>query len=294
MAAFPRLTVFWKDNSGQGGTETLYGGTAVTDLPTAQENARVYLGIRSKLIQRGVTITYARVSFDDVTGDSLLVTVPAELPFGGYNTDFPTTGDRATADLSYNTLLVRMMSGSLYRKNFYMSGLPDSITNLESPQIITVDNSLTAGVAVAWKRAYDRYVDELTSGRWGIKALSKDPSIAPVKNVSSFAGASSAVSCAAHGFAINDKVRISGCKSNNTNPGKLNGVWYVASVPSADTFTIRGWDETLLFNMTNVGKARKQVFSIQNIDNVIQRKLTDHKRGGFFGQSRGRARNRRS
>lgn len=294
MAAFPRLTVFWKDVNGQGGSETLYGGTAVTDLPTAQSNAQIYLALRSKLMQRGIEITYARVSFDDVTGDSLLVEIPTQLPFGGYNADFGDGGPSAYADMSYNTLLVRMLSGSLYRKNFYMSGLPDAITSLIAPQIRPVDDVTTGAVAVPWARAFNRYVEELTSGRWGIKALSKDPTIAPVKVVSTFTSGSSLVACPGHGFAINDKIRISGCKTDSDPAGKLNGVWYVASVPNADTFTIRGWDQTQLFNMVNVGKARKQVFSIQNIDDIVKRKLTSHKRGSFFGASRGRARNRKS
>jgi hypothetical protein len=289
--AFPRLTTFWKDLSGQGGSETMYCGTAVTDLVTAQSNAAIYLSFRSKLIQRGLQITYARVSMDDVTGDSLLVEVPQPFSGGYYNIDLK--GDTGVSDLSYSTLLIRMMSGSLYRKNFYMSGIPDSITEMIAPQILTVDTFTSNGAAVAWNKAYTNYAQELVSGRWGIKSLSKDPTTAPVKVVTSFNGLASLVACANHGFAINDTIRISGCKASNANPGPLNGVWTVATVPDANDFTIKGWDETLLFNIKNKGTARKQVFSIQNITDVLQRKMTEHKRGIPFGLSRGRARNRK-
>lgn len=279
--AFPRLTVFWKDYKGQGGTETIYCSSTVADLTTAQTNAFAYLKLRANLVQIGFHFIYARVSMDDVAGDRLLVDLPAENALYGYNPDFPpSTGFE---DFSYNTYLINMSSGSLYRKNFYMSGIPDALSDV-SYQFMLGGGPL----GVAWQRAYIRWQDELVSGRWAIKSLSKDPTISPIKPVSGFISATGSVSSLAHGLAPLDTIRISKCHFSALTNANINGTWKVASVTDANSFILQGWDNTKSFFLTNVGQLRKQVYVLQTINNVLARGFTEHKRGRPFGLLSGR------
>ena len=279
--AFPRLTVFWKDYKGQGGTETLYCASTVADLTTAQTNAFAYLRLRANLAQIGFTFVYARVSMDDVAGDRLLVDLPVQNPLYGYNPDFPpSTGFE---DFSYNTYLINMASGSLYRKNFYMSGIPDALSDVSSQFMLT-----GTALGVAWARAFVRWQAEIVSGRWAIKSLSKDPAISPIKPVSGFVSATGSVNSVAHGLAPLDTIRISKCHFAPLTTANINGTWKVATVTDANFFTLQGWDNTKSFFLTNVGQLRKQEYRLQTITDVIPRGFTEHKRGRPFGLLSGR------
>jgi hypothetical protein len=269
----------------------LYCSTSVSDLTTAQVNANNYMEIRAQLCGQGFQLQNSRVSMDDVSGDSLLAEPPIFPASRVYNQDFVLSPGQA--DVSWNTLLVRMASGSLYRKSMYLSGIPDSVTMAGNIPVRESDTLYTASNVTAFNKAYRAWQLEIIGGNWAIKSISKDPTTAPVKAVTSFNGLASLVNCPGHGFAINDSIRISGCKTITAGAGKLNGIWSVASVPTSDTFTIKGWDETLLFNMNNTGKAQKRVYVLNNINSTNTVRLANHKRGGRSGLPLGRARTKK-
>ena len=284
--AFPRATFFFKDPNSQGWSETYYGASAIADLTQFRDNAEKLAKLRVKCILRGPQLHYARVSMDDVVGDSFLLDVPTPYQDGSYNKDLSGSGTGEGSDLSYSTLLLRMSSGSMYRKNLYMSGNPDAGQSLNVPQI---------NYEAAWTKAYNQFKLELISGRWAIKSLAKTDDLAPLKSVTKFqlVLGQGNVTSNSHGFVGGDKVRIYQCKTDTVSNRSINGIWTISNVPDANTFSLLGWGVTDTYSIINVGKVRKQVHTLATIDSVIQRKLTSHKRGIPFGVSRGRSRNRK-
>jgi hypothetical protein len=281
MALFPRLTMWFNDNYNSGWSETYYGASA-TDLTTFATQANILALRRAACLKFGPTMVNARVSFDDTSGDSLLLPLPRKDDNGLYNPALGGSGEDA-ADFSFVTLLIRMEAGSLYRKSLYMAGVPDQQNNETYGQGL----EFTA----AWLDAYQQFETELESGRWAIKALSKDISVSPIKTVSAFTNQPNVgtLTCVAHGFVAGDKVRVFGGKFQSGVTGvKPNGIWYVGSVIDADNFTLMGWSSTNTGSYIQPGKVRKQVYISAPITAAIIRRVVNHKRGKPYGSPVGR------
>ena len=186
MSDFSRATFFITDNRFCW-TETYYCtiNSALKDVMSEAVSLAVkrvqLLASRNGDITQGPSLDYIRVSFDDTWRDSLINTKCKR--DGGavqYNRGLlsqylgaPNKGGAAyitslglSPEMPYSTILLRLQSGTLYRRSLYLSG---------SPQEVTIDPpGPQPNLVLAFQDALLNFEQELANGKWGIKVMSRE------------------------------------------------------------------------------------------------------------------------
>jgi len=167
MAAIPadaqyvQATWFFKGvglATGAGWSETLCCPANVTATATALTRAKALAPLRAKLLGDKYQLDYIRVSKMGVWRDSLIDTTV--YTGGNVGNKMQTIPE---GDFAYSVVLVRMESGDLNRRSFYLSGAPDSIQVIDK----VVDDPNWLGNFDTWKQK--------VIAQWGFLGLKRDP-----------------------------------------------------------------------------------------------------------------------
>lgn len=285
MATYPKATFFFQDDA-YGWSETFYT-IPFTTLANLIAQAVVLASLRVKMLASGPFNTAIRCSVEGDYRRSQTVPGVAPIRLPGlrpvYDKNYGGAG--LDSDLPYSVTLLKMAGGERYRRVMYLSGVADS------EQLDPVGN-----YGAEFMKLYGVWVKELTSGRWGFKAVNTDPGTNPLKTITNVSNASPfMITCPGHGFATGSSVRISGVKllttdvnGVNTTP-RINGVWGVAN-NTADTFTLIGSTGTATYIAGGTAQQRTPV--VTPITAVNIERETRRARGLPFGHPVGRRRSR--
>jgi hypothetical protein len=286
MAHFLRMTVEIENlNESYGWSETLWFMVAIADYTTAVPLVQDYMAVRAQCLASNVIITLARLSFDDVLRDSVLVAPP--IPSVGlnnskyYNANFDGVLP-CPVDVSLN---VRLEAGPLYRGPLFLGGAPSNDMTLAAA---------SEPFSAAFQTAYDRLGRYLAAAT-NFMALAVLPKAAngtlfPVTNVV-LAGIT--VTCTCNTVAANISngsiVRVNGviCKPG----GRFSVSGVAVSNVTPTTFDILPYTRAA-FTYAGGGQVQVLVRTPFQITNYINRGVTHRKRGRPFGLRRGRARTR--
>jgi uncharacterized protein with HEPN domain len=270
MAVNGKITYIFNAQK-NGWTETWYN--TAENLGQIMVNAVAVAVARANLLGLGSQIEAIRVSDDNIVNDSI-VDFTAFGPTDG-------TVKLQPRDSPWNALLCRANSGTLYRRQLWLRGIPDAW--------ITVDPiTLTYTLSPTFLRLFNTFTGVLTKNNFQIKALAKEAVLAPVRIITQVAQDVSQVfriTAPAHGFANTNEVRIYGVKGQNVT--QVNGVWHVYDV-TADTFLVPepvGIGQLLY---KGGGKVKKRVYSYYNINSLTYLRVSKHNTGRAFFVTRGR------
>lgn len=264
-------TTFFFTNLRSGWSETFYSATA-TSLQTALDNSIVLADKRIGCISGPAALNYIRVSDDEVLRDSL-ISIPSDR--GRYNKDLVDP-----ADAPFSAVLVRLQSGPLYRRPWYLRGMPDNV--------ITGGGEYTP--SAQWRGLLNALTIELISGRWALKAVNKVPppslTTAAIPLIP-FPGQWSFTFPGAVPFTPGSRARVSGARVTKA----LNGVWRVVSSAGnlltlfrADAPASGTWEPTIAVKQLN--------YQLFPIDQAVVRGGTHRIQGRPFDLHRGRAKAR--
>lgn len=230
----PRLTFFIKTPS-RTISESHWYSIANADLATVSAAGNALAGKRAACLAGGAEMIAMRVSLEKVYKDSLVST----LTLGFTDTGF------APENMGNDALVISCQSGTLYRKVFFLGGIPDDVvangTLVPSPPAPS-----TSG---AWGKNFRGYLNWLQGGggpgqAWGFLALQKGDSAPriPILSMLQNVGPSTltVTTNGNHMLAAGDVVRISRYPYANINQ-PFNQLWYVATVPTPSTYTVSGW-----------------------------------------------------
>lgn len=130
------------------------------------EQAKKLATKRRMLASSEVKLEYIRISDVAVVGDSL---VHAYDQWG--------SGPLPDADTPWNAIYCRVESGSKYRRQMYLRGVPDDWIKLTAgnPNANPIDSALDT--------AFKAFRSQLLAGGWQLKTVSKEPGDAVEKNI---------------------------------------------------------------------------------------------------------------
>lgn len=275
-----RFTVFFDNlQEGYGWSESLWG-TGTVDYADLRLVALTYVNSRVQILANNVILKECRLSDDEVSGDSQLITVPEpdfvnNLPI--YNRVFAAQSP-CPIDVSVN---LELRSGNLYRGALFLGGCPNSETGA-----YVKNNEFGAG----YGRAFSLFQQFLTtpSNKIGIKCLPKGTD-APTKAITNitFAPGNIVVTAVGHGYNSGDKVRVNGVTV-------ASGRFSFSNLPIAkidnDNFKIVTYTRTLPGAYVGGGKAAVLVKAIRQVNYALVSAVTHRKRGRVFNQRRGKVR----
>jgi hypothetical protein len=219
-----------------------------------------------------------RVSFDDTFRDSLLSTATA----GNELADAKGEG-AAPPEVPWSVILLRLESSSLYRKNLYLSGVPQlTIIDPPGPQMVA-----------PFQKAFNAWKKELLSGRWGFKVRSKDPAISPENPVLFVTSAGTppelVIAPIPPGTVVGDQLIIRGGRYSS-GPAVNHGTFVVSKI---DAGTAQLMGAPFQGGYTGGMFVRKLKYVVVPYTDVIVRGETHRKRGVRSGNAPlGRSRNR--
>jgi hypothetical protein len=167
MAGVMKVSLFLGCN-GLGWEEIYYRPYASDDYSDAEAAASALVSARRFLSPTSVTFDYLRLSDDAIRGDSKLVGLGGGRGlFASGNAEFDHSAPGFVA------LLLRLESGTLYRRPLELRGLPAHFVR---------DTYSRAQIAAQpaggdWLGRFDAFVSQLTGGtvKWSIKAQTKAP-----------------------------------------------------------------------------------------------------------------------
>lgn len=287
MPNMPRATMFFSDGK-YGWSESHYDPVDGDSLQVVLTKAIELATARSLLLGAGPTLDYIRVSYDSVWRDSLVA--PGIQPYGPppnyYNKKFPPPD--GNSDVAYSVFQAMGLSGTLFRKPIYLSGVPDVV--ITDPQSNPINPD--------WRKAFNAYRAILIA-TWGFKVIDRDPTSNPPKTIQAISYANppglTTLNVPGHGLLTGDKVRVYGVKqAPNTN--KLNGVWFVTvpvvgGNPDVNNIQLNGYG-TLDPKWLGGGQIQKQIYAVKPYTDVFIKRETHRKRGRPFDSPRGRLKRR--
>jgi hypothetical protein len=268
-----RATFFYKDSNGFGWTETFHNNLATYAGVIAQ--VQRLMPLRLALLGSNASLVYVRVSDDDVTRDSQVISIAESVGVGTWR------GVSALADVC---LLVRCTPNpattAQVRKILSMRGIPKAV--LGAGDVYTPIS--------AWNVAFRNWADEIANGAWCIKAT--DRLIVPqvITNVAQVVatGVTTINTAGNHGLLPGGGVRISGV----SGASQVNGVWNVLGTPSLTSFTIQV--PLIVGAYVGGGTARGIGYRLWVIFNVKDERVSERKAGRPFDSPHGRRKRRRA
>lgn len=270
MAVYKATYIF---NTGrQGWTETFYLDRA-TRVAAYNSAAQVGL-VRALMMGKGAVLEAIRTSDVIIPGDSDYVVV------GNLGEDVVLADNR---DLPETAWLIRADSAGLYRRMVYMRGLPDDWTRW---------NQVTSTwLPVAeFVQAFGAWSNEALNQDFKIQAISKVDAAVNQKVVSNAAADGTGVTytATAHGYAVNDKVKVSRLQGTGAKYANRVGI---IDVVAANTFHFLAPDavgQAIL--ISKPGIARRQQIIYVSINSFTMLRPVSHKTGRAFFVPRGRRR----
>lgn len=254
-----------------GWSETHWNKTIITTVAATLAQGLGLAKVRSKLLgydagRKEPNLAFLRASNDLVQRDSLVQAV--NYNGGTFGGAFNPVGK---ADLPYSVTLLRAESGPNYRKQIYLSGVPDSVQVDPSPAPLDPD----------WFKLFLDYQQELVAN-WGFKSQARGLDNLPLVVLGMTAGPPISINIPAHGLTNGDVVRVSNTVPKWPYPG-----YHTIHVTDANNFTLT--DIPTGFAWLSGGLVTKRAIQIQPYTNVIIIGETHRKRGRPFGSPRGRS-----
>lgn len=206
----------------RGFSETWYAENTV--ISSAMSAAVRVAMVRARALAADVSFEAIRISDVLINGDS------------GLNTDCTTyTKSVAKGDVTSVGILVRCVSGTLYRKPFIIRGLPD----------IWLDRTSVSGKILLTDpgtNAVKRYLDAVKLEAWRFRCRPKVAGLTDYSNVTAVGNdittpVMTIVTCAGIAASVHQGtvVQIRGARKSG---GALNGVWIAQAEHVGDTFKI--------------------------------------------------------
>ncbi len=264
MAVNGKVNFFLKEtDAGAGWSETYYYSSV--DLPNVLVKAIVLAKKRLACLPFSVALPYVRVADDAIQRDSLVYVPPAI--YGALNQP------DQQVDVPWNAILCRLSSGSLYRRQLYLRGAPDSL-------IVEPENLL--GLP-SFTTPFNAFLKELSTANWAIRCFDRGPAN-PVKPINQIAKLVTPVkiNLPAHGWNTGDKVRIS-----HSAYRPVNAAWPIAVV-DADNFVLLNSTVAPPLDIFGSGTAHRLVVVYEPIDQAIPVRQTKRNTGRPFDLLRGR------
>lgn len=190
------------------------------------------------------------------------------------------------SDRPYSVFLVRALGTvandpTVYASNLYMSGIADYLVDDTQPGGVKPDP--------LWSQLFSAWVSYLTTTvaggnvqTWGFRVTARSAPTNPLKTITAIQQvAPYAFTVPAHGFVNGQKVRlvgVFGCPQGV----RLNGVYRISLVPSADSFILAGWPRSEITSAFG-GQVQGTAYAYAGFSNASVLKATHHTRGrGFF------------
>lgn len=297
MALFIKTTFFFKNSIG--GWSESWHNLVAGSLTTAEQQARPAAMLRLATCGLGTILAGVRVSDQDaepkrsrmvdMIGNGLgMKEMPATPALTGYSS----TDDRS-ADALQSCLLLQCLTTTGARKSLFMAGVPDFI-------IRTNPNGPNTEEGTVWLSKFQLWRAEFQSGRWGFRTRRRIGADVQPQTIIGYqlqAGGLSRV-----GLIVNDGGPVYGVgkrlqirHATVINPALRNilGTWVVESKQAgtqANTtvYYLKGTEGINPSNIFFPGDVRLVDFEGLAVTDIRIVKQASHKRGGFFGQFRGR------
>lgn len=158
MAFRAKLQFFYSLPNNGAFSEVWYTNDATYD--GAIQSAKDYIAVRKELLGYGGNVVGARVSDDNVKGDSLLVQV---LPGKASKSDVFISAEDI-ADKAGMAMQIRLEAGPLHRRQWLMRGNPDTLFNSGFP------GGFDIGLH-DWLAKFQALTALLKGGKWAIRNL---------------------------------------------------------------------------------------------------------------------------
>lgn len=242
------------------------------DHTTVLARAQNYLDARLPLSPQAIRCTYVRVSDPKIKGDSRII-----LPIAGGSKG----QGSAVPDVPWNTVIVRVDAGPLYRRSLSVRGVADDQVYVDEQNRVQFNSGQT-------QAAWNKFRKELVDGNWAVRAITKV--INPKKIF--HASTETPILCTTtepHGLTSGDSVTISRAKGMTY----LNGRWTV-NVKSATTFELNESAPNVLpLYQDNTAIWYPHLHDYFDVDKAEVRKITSRDTGRPFDSSHGRRSKRR-
>lgn len=268
---------FFFTQGGWGWSETHYTlktdhAQALTELDTMRQFRTAILGKGSLPDDQNPFLQYARVSQDDIPGDSRVAEYTLNAGTGS-------TG-LGQADIPNTCLLVRLEAGVLHRRSMYLRGIPDNI--------VTQGGQYTP--YPGWTRPYNAWASYMTGGiraggGWGIRIPLNPPALAgTIIDVVQAAHSKvvNVTTAALHGLTVGNIIVIKG-----RNVAWLRGRHRVIGVTAANVFQI-SIDAPVGQIVNGPLVYRIDPFGVIPYDTTVAERITHRITGRPFDQPRGR------
>lgn len=215
----------------QGWTETYY--SQPDDMTTAMDDAKSLAQDRALMLNKQAYIEAIRVSDEAVVGDSGIEV----------NGLISLTNSKIDGDTCWNSWLIRVEATTKYRRQLWISGMPDEWIKINT-------DKATFPINAAFEQAFASFAGKLKVKKYCIRALSKaDADTLPAK-ISEYAQAANpkytTVTANAHGKVKGEEIRIRGGKGEEVK--QFRGIWTIFNV-TANTFDIpvkaRSWADVV-------------------------------------------------
>jgi len=242
MATFACTFIFnW---ARQGWSETFYHTDS--DIDTAMNAAILLSGSRYPLLGKPAYLEAIRVSDVAVLRDSKV--------------HFPSVNQSTsslTADTVSNAWLVRIESGALYRRSFFLRGVPDSWIQYTPEAALPI-------IAGAFASAFTTFREQLINGNWQLKVFDKVAGAAQAVDVlaleQSLLGWVTVSLAVPAGVVPGQTVRLAGFDHVNTATKKLlNGTHKVVSIEASDITINLKWADLVSPSDFIMGKLYRHI-----------------------------------
>lgn len=253
-----------------GWSETWFRQEATPDAALA--SSKVLAAQRASLLASPAQLSAVRISDESIQRDSLFFEWTGNALEGGNtfgNSDIPNTA-----------ALLRIEAGSLYRRNLYLRGIPDSF--------VTEPNGLV--LDPAWNKNFQGYRSLLINSQWHLKAIQKTPP-PPTQFITGAArGANGTWTVTLQnqlpGISNGSRIRI----SKTQGVPRLNGYWLVYPDPLGAALIYLLNSGGIYGNWTGGGYAALLSPSYNPVTNVIVERATHRITGRPFDEPRGQRR----
>ncbi len=160
-----------------------------------------------------------------------------------------------------------------------------------SDDVLTVIDTRRARLG-AFGKAYEAWKKEVI-GTWGWKGIQTDVGVNPIVAVQDITKADLTVllsTKAEHGLVVGDTFQLAKVRSAR---GRINGVYKVATRPTATSLTFTARDDKQ-YTYSRDGGVQKRSYGVLTIEEIFLRGVTEKKRGDSVQRRRGRRKTRPS
>lgn len=284
MAVVDQIQVITTFGDDVDGWSELHFYTIPAQLDTALDKALSMTKLRAKLLGKGVEVSALRVSSALVNGDSKLISGP-DLRIRN-SSDKLAVNEEAGDDVSDfpdKGVLLRYEASDTERREAMLGGVPDGVTHHRLHKIVDP----------AWLKLFDAWKDEMTSGRWGYRAVDRDTTRNPRKPVTGLANIILApgtveLTVPTHGLSTNDPIRVGGFKGTGSRPA---GIYRVSKVDN-DTIRLLGFVGN--FTPTVMGYVRPVKYVIRPYTSIQQMRFTTRRRKASFFSAKPKSRKKKT